>query len=153
MKSFERCTTTRSRKFKPFLAECRAAGITDKTTVTDAWHYLQRCENWINDEYHVAIDKQCEHGFGEIEVWHLSIKRHDRETIGDWRIKQEIKNLIVGEECDAFELYPKESRLVDTANQYHLYAFPSGHTVPVGWTLRCVTDDPHFGKAKQRPRE
>jgi hypothetical protein len=53
----------------------------------------------------------------------LSIKRRDREVIRDWRELQAIKNAIVGPEHEGFELYPAESRLVDTANQFHLFVF------------------------------
>ena len=54
-------------------------------------------------------------------IIHLSIKRHDREPVSDWRDMQEIKNQIVGKEHEAVEIYPADSRLVDTANQYHLW--------------------------------
>lgn len=54
---------------------------------------------------------------------HLSIKRFDRAPIHDWRVMQEIKNKILGPEHEAVELYPAESRLTDTANQYHLWCF------------------------------
>src|SRR6516164_7566855 len=53
---------------------------------------------------------------------HLSICRIDRKPIHDWRELQEIKNALVGPEHEAVELYPAESRLVDTANQFHLWA-------------------------------
>lgn len=56
-------------------------------------------------------------------MMHLSIKRQDREPVTDWRHKQEIKNMLVGPEFEAVELFPAESRVVDTANQYHLWVF------------------------------
>jgi hypothetical protein len=37
--------------------------------------------------------------------------------VHDWRDLQRIKNQLVGPECEAVELYPAESRKVDTANQ------------------------------------
>ena len=65
-----------------------------------------------------------EHSLGETWVpTYLSIKRHDREPIGDWRVKQRIKNALLGEEWEAIEIYPKESRLVDASNQYHLFGW------------------------------
>jgi len=51
---------------------------------------------------------------------HLSIKRLDKHPVRDWRHFQRIKNELIGEENEAVELYPAQSRLVDTTNQYHL---------------------------------
>ena len=37
-------------------------------------------------------------------------------------------------------MYPAESRLVDTANQYHLFAFADPAVrLPLGWQTRSVT--------------
>jgi hypothetical protein len=65
---------------------------------------------------------------------HLVIHRHDWEACVDWREFQQIKNELVGPECEAMDLYPAESRLVDTSNAYHLWVhrdptfrFPVGH--------------------------
>jgi hypothetical protein len=44
--------------------------------------------------------------------------RLDGQAIHDWRELQRIKNEIVGDEIEAVELYPAESRLLDTANWY-----------------------------------
>lgn len=67
--------------------------------------------------------KPDQHGFGVNTPTYLSIKRLDREPINDWRAMQKIKNSIVGPEWEAVEIYPAESRLVDTANQYHLWCW------------------------------
>lgn len=82
-------------------------------------------------------------------VW-ISFKRVDREPIFDWRIKQEIKNALVGPEREACELFPAESRLVDESNQYHLWALPEGMAFPFGYQKRSVTVFV-LGKSKQRP--
>jgi hypothetical protein len=109
-----------------------------------------RCEHWRNNVYHVVVDKQHEHTMGDgIECWHLSFKRHDRRPIHDWRKVQAIKTAICGAECEAVELYPAESRVVDTANQYHLFAFP-GQRLPFGFQAGLRTDAPDFGHAQQR---
>jgi hypothetical protein len=73
-------------------------------------------------------------------VIHLSIKRVDREPVTDWRHKQEIKNMVVGPEFEGIELFPAESRCVDTANQYHLWVFGDQNAIrdlgfPVGKKL------------------
>ena len=81
---------------------------------------------------------ECVNGFsaeaGEI-TW-LSIKRHDKGAHRDWRDLQRIKNDIVGAEAEAIEIYPAESRLMDTANQTHLFAFHK--ELPIGFTQRVV---------------
>ena len=75
---------------------------------------LKTQEIYLNDIYQVNVIRES--------GWvHLSIKRRDKEPVTDWRHKQAIKNQLVGEECEGVELYPAESRLVDTANQYHLW--------------------------------
>ena len=55
---------------------------------------------------------------------HLTIRNQDGSNRRDWREFQRIKNELVGPEAEAVELYPAESRLVDTANHYHLWVFP-----------------------------
>lgn len=112
----------------------------------DIAHYynqMKALEYLMNDEYQVAIDKNPQHGFVGYRILHLSIKRLDKDIIHDWRDLQQIKNMIVGPEYEAMELYPAESRLVDTANQYHLWVFISRGTdlhpqIPIGWTTRLI---------------
>ena len=41
---------------------------------------------------------------------------------------------------DAMEFYPKESRLHDTDNCYHLFVLPEHLTFPLGYGLRDVSD-------------
>lgn len=59
--------------------------------------------------------------FDGLEMWWLSIKRNDREPLRSWSDLQQIKNLLVGPEHEGVEVFPAESRLVDGANQYHLW--------------------------------
>jgi hypothetical protein len=83
------------------------------------------CEVWANDEYWAVLDKNCTVGihttFLDHPLWHLSIRRRDEKTLHDWRVFQGIKNKVVGEEFEAIELYPADSRIMDTANVYHLW--------------------------------
>jgi hypothetical protein len=68
------------------------------------------------------------------DMIHLSIKRIDKHPVHDWRHFQWIKNELVGEEHEAIEIYPAESRLVDTSNQYHLWVFADpGVKLPIGF--------------------
>lgn len=70
-------------------------------------------------------------------VW-LSIKRIDKGWIHDWRLMQKIKNMICGNEREGCELYPAESRLVDTSNQFHIFVLPKGDLFPFGYIERKI---------------
>jgi hypothetical protein len=102
-------------------------------------------EAWGNDLYQVTVTYMGER-MGDAATdregfMHLSIKRHDRHPIGDWRHMQAIKNEIAGPEREAVEIYPAESRLVDSANEYHLWVFPEGYFIEFGFTERLVSSD------------
>jgi hypothetical protein len=95
----------------------------------------ERGQFWRNDWYTV-IANEMPGGM----LW-LSIRRNDRKVMRDWRDFQRIKNDIAGPEREGFEMFPAESRLVDTVNQYHLWVLPEGQRLPVGWNARLVTDE------------
>jgi len=100
---------------------------------------------YINDTYQVAIRDMG-------EFLHLSIKRLDREPIHDWRELQQIKTELVGPECEAVELYPAESRVIDTANQFHLWACKDPtFKFPFGFDSKRVVTDTPLGDSKNRP--
>lgn len=117
-----------------------------------AWEIANTNRNstlWMNDTYMVKVNQSS------AEVVHLSIKRNDREPVTDWRDKQEIKNQLVGPECEGVELFPAESRLVDTSNQYHLWVLrdPTAR-IQMGWNQgRIVMNEVEAEKvgAMQRP--
>jgi hypothetical protein len=74
---------------------------------------------------------------------HLNIARCDGEPCTSWRDFQEIKNELVGPENEGVELFPAESRLVDTANQYHLWVMADpGYRFPFGYHRRLVFEEP-----------
>lgn len=76
---------------------------------------------WVNDRYTVYRSR-LQPIPDAPPIVHLSIKRHDKKPVHDWRhLQQQIKNELVGRECEGVELYPAESRLVDEANQFHLF--------------------------------
>lgn len=102
---------------------------------------------WINNLYQV-YERPLVEGGGNRWV-HLSIKLRDRSVIHDWRDLQRIKNEIVGPEAEAVELFPAESRLVDTSNQYHLWCVVGGR-FPFGFNTRVVSDGSVRG-SQQRP--
>tara|TARA_R100000231_G_scaffold131565_1_gene103662 strand:+ start:2170 stop:2673 length:504 start_codon:yes stop_codon:yes gene_type:complete len=106
-------------------------------------------ESWYNDKYQVT--KRSYPGSPPSSTLvHLSIRRQDRRIMFDWRDVQQIKNQLLGEEMEAVQLFPAESRLVDTANQYHLWGFDSDEfRFPFGYNERQVSEK-EFGRAKQR---
>jgi hypothetical protein len=102
--------------------------------------------HYTNSRYQVAVwPGACALG----KYFHLSIKTHDRSPRHDWRDLQRIKNELIGSEFYAIEIFPAESRLVDAANQYHLYAFERW-VPPVGFRERLIADG-DWQSAKQRP--
>jgi hypothetical protein len=108
-------------------------------------------EVWANEEYWAYLDKKCEVGthtsFLGYPLWYLSIRRRDEKPLHDWRILQGIKNLVVGEEFEAIELYPADSRIMDIGNVYHLWilAPKKGETEPPRFPLGAK--NPELGGA------
>ena len=135
-------------------------GKVGKETVRRMYEQMKRETLYKSEHYQVAIDKTPEHGLNGVIVWHLSIKRNDKEPILDWRDMQDIKNKLIGPEHEMMQLFPAESRLVDSANQYHFFALikdsarPKARPprFPFGWTTRLVIDD-QFINGKQRARD
>lgn len=111
-----------------------------------------RVEVWGSDLYSVVVE-HYPNGSA-----YLSIKRQDRHAIRDWRHLQSIKNEVVGAEREAVELFPAESRLMDEANQYHLWVAPEGVRFPYGQQERTVQHPAEIrehnrqvgGRARQR---
>lgn len=101
-------------------------------------------ECWKNDIYTV-LKRECD------GVVHLSIRRNDRSPARDWRDFQAIKTQLLGPEEEAVEIYPAESRVVDCANQYHLWC-KLGYVVPLGFGLGFRSDvQDDVAGFKQRP--
>ena len=98
---------------------------------------------FVNLHYQVAVwAASTPEGFPDMV--HLSVKRRDRKPIDKnrWRILQRLKNIIVGPECEGVEIYPKETRLVDTANQYHLWVMVDPQNQwPFGFNDRLVANE------------
>ncbi len=162
LKVFETCqnmTKQWSHK-EDFIKEQTERGASRKLAIS-MWQEMLRQLVVRNDEYQVIVDSSVKHGFGPaVRVTYLSIKRRDKQPIHDWRDLQAIKNMLCGPEFEAIELYPAESRLLDAANQYHLFVFamPDGKPlpVPVGFTgVRGVGGAREAAKvgAVQRPME
>ncbi len=106
-----------------------------ETTVAAVRQSRRKEKVFLNDLYQVLTTDHPE--FGLIE---LSIRRLDRQVIRNWRALQQIKNMIVGPEHEGFEIFPAESKLVDSANQYYLWVFTDPkYRFPFGFQERVVS--------------
>jgi len=116
---------------------------------------LDSVEVWSSELYEVHIRKNTKHGFGDhCNLWQLSINSKEQEPVRDWRDLQEIKNILCGPEAEGFELFPSESRKVDTRNQYHIWVLIDKNMakhirLPCGIQERNVVDINKHG-LKQR---
>jgi hypothetical protein len=107
---------------------------------------------WMNDVYQVDR-RDCGPDPAEGRMIWLSIKRNrpaSRSTTG--AISSGSSRSSCGAEAEGVELYPAESRVVDTANQYHLWAFTKAK-IEVGWQRgeRMTPEQADRVGAKQRP--
>ena len=109
-------------------------------------------EVWLNDIYQVNVRRGIPLSSDpEITVTHLSIKRRDKQANMDWRHLQLIKNQLVGPENEGCELFPAESRLVDNANQYHMWVFENPDIkFPFGFQTRLVTESSRDGSVQRK---
>ena len=125
-------------------------------------------EVWINNLYQVEVLKfydgkpvngmdylqsQIEkRPLGTCAFIRLSFKRQDGTAVHDWRDCQRIKNELVGEDWTGIEIYPPESILVDTCNQWFLFCVPDGEArFPFMFQERLVTEAPNGPYGSQRP--
>jgi hypothetical protein len=103
---------------------------------------VNKPEIWFNDVYQATVrrwskDRVFGTGGGMIQI---GISALDGTARHDWREFQYIKNQIAGEECEGFELYPAESRLLDPSNYYTIWCFPGVQRLKVGVEDRRVLD-------------
>jgi hypothetical protein len=115
----------------------RTPTVMEKLTwIEGAIQRMTSLEVWENNLYAVEIAHRP-------PFIHLNVTRHDRSPVKEWRHLQQIKNELVGPEYEAIELFPAESRLVDTANEYHLWVHADpGFRFPLGFDTRFVLDEP-----------
>jgi len=114
----------------PTLGE-RLAYIERKVLQSLSWDFYR------NDTYTVIMERAD-------PFIHLCIRRHDGQECKNWKDHQRIKSELIGPECEAVELFPAESRLIDTTNEYHLWVNPNpGYRFPFGFSWnRFVTEKP-----------
>lgn len=114
---------------------------------------------WQSSLYEVYAFRFEVPGWPGGEVTWLSIKRRVKDHVRDWRHLQRIKTEVCGPDREAVELFPAESRHVDTSNQYHLWVLVEGHRFPFGYEGRAVIsarpqEDRYVpGASRQRPFE
>lgn len=136
---------------KEYLRQCMDDYGVTRSQAKEQYNRLKKDEIWCNDSYQVNIDRDPPNNRMGVAMIHLSIKRLDKEAVHDWRHFQEIKNELVGPDHEGFEIYPLEDRLVDAANQYHMYVFADADTkLPIGFEARGVCYE-NVGGATQRP--
>jgi hypothetical protein len=135
-------------KWTAYAAEMARRGLTQEQARA-LYHEVLAAPAWLNDLYVVHVREQDD------GVTHLSIRRQDRGPARDWRHFQQIKNQLCGAEREGVELYPAESRVVDTVNQFHLWVMPLGVSVACGFPAGLRSDalpvDPAGFPTQQRP--
>jgi hypothetical protein len=89
-------------------------------------------EMWENDVYAAALRRRAD----GLEC--ITVNRHDLGAVRDWRHLQQIKNEMCGAEREGCEVFPAESRLMDWANQAHIWVLPEGERFPFGVEHRDV---------------
>lgn len=108
-----------------------------------------RCRFYINHLYQVQVQDMSEKN----DAMHICIRRIDGAAdLRDWRHFQQIKNEVAGPGREAVEIYPAESRKVDTSNKWHLWVVPSGTMLSVGWSTRDVQYDENRNVPGMRQR-
>ena len=134
------------------IAQARQFGLTlNEQQGKQYYNEMYNCEVWKNDLYEVRVfrNKQAnwiiKDSSMQNKMDYLSIKRLDKKSIHDWRDLQNIKNELISKDREAIEIYPSEDRLIDTANQYHLFVFPKNYTIPFGWFVRKVDSEEKKG--------
>lgn len=116
------------KKPKEFIAWAMKLGAT-REEAKGEYDAMRRAKVYESDKYIVHVTPPAE----KDGATHISIRRLDRRSGTDWREFQDIKNQLCGPEREAVEIYPAESRLIDGANQYHLWVLPKGAQVPLGF--------------------
>jgi hypothetical protein len=113
----------------------RVQGVSEAEARRKLEDYERGSEYWINNLYQVQVRY-----FADMKMAHINIRRRDGKAIfRDWRHFQWIKNQLIGPECEAVELYPAESRMVDASNKYHLWCSTDpAFRFPIGMMERDV---------------
>ena len=135
---------------EPWTPFQRAFGRDGKHQCFDGMHWF---DIYKNSRYTVMTRVIKSSDPDAPEIIHLSIKRNDKAPIVSWRDVKKIKNDLIGPECEAVQIFPAESRLVDTSNQYHVFVFNDPtFRISFGYNERLVYEGNSNG-AVQEPFE
>lgn len=92
--------------------------------------YADKCWYSDDEQYWVTLNR-----VGKFR--HVKVHRSDHATMNDFHIFQQVKNLVLGEDSVAVQVFPAQRDLVDGSNTYHLWAWegiesetPNLHKMP-----------------------
>ena len=142
----ERSIPAHVRPWRPF-----AETIPLSPSGTPDSEVLKGTEQFFANSHYLVFVRAMESDNLEVpHGMHLSMRTVENDTRHDWREMQRVKNELAGPDWEAVELYPAESRVVDAANQYHLWCVP--FRIGMGFEGRFVrdADDPFSNGARQR---
>ena len=94
---------------------------------------MDRC--WIEKETKIQVcSRLIRTSIGKVEHVTITVKGLTFDGSGDlsWNEKMRIKNELFGEDRCAVEVYPKQKRLIDVADVYHLWVFDKKFDMPFG---------------------
>ena len=127
-----------SERLARVISECWEP-LADCVVPASLQHKNVKTEIWKNNVVQVMVRAVPVKEWNMVVLW-LSVKDlwKTEFVCRDWRLMQRVKNEVCGTEASALEVYPAQSRLVDAANQFHLWAFPPAIELPIGFTRRDV---------------
>ena len=84
------------------------------------------CLSFADDDHEVMVHKMPVSGAFPIYAGHqMVVRRKDGEKLNDhWATLQRLKDDIFKNSW-AYEVFPPHDHIIDTANTYHLWVFPS----------------------------
>lgn len=94
---------------------------------------MDRC--WMRTEDGTCVcSRLLRTEWGKVEHVTITRRAYSNDGSGDftWADKQQIKDELFGKNRTAIEVYPKEDRLVDVADVYHLWVFDKNFNLPFG---------------------
>lgn len=98
---------------------------------------MDRC--WYSNDGYSVMSRLIRTEWGKVEHVTIEYKTdknnpHSMDGQRDipWKVKQEIKNELFGENRIAIEVFPTEKNLVDVMDIYHLWVFEKGFKLPFG---------------------
>ena len=133
-KHYPEAAAERSNAFHPLVRQDKEDQGFESPMNVDPSREVEPQEQWTSDVYFVTVRRwKKDPVFGSSGgMVQLGIASLDGTARHDWRGFQAIKNQLAGPECEAFELYPAESRLLDPSNYFTIWAFPGIRAIKVG---------------------